>query len=102
VLVVMWVPRDARFLRTAAARPWVLCGQQSLEIFCLGIILSALGHFVLTEYGAGVPMQLAVNAAGIAVMFLTAGVIAWYKTVDRMPVLRPAAASGRSSDGVAQ
>jgi hypothetical protein len=102
VLVVMWVPRDARFLRTAAARPWVLCGQQSLEIFCLGIILSALGHFVLTEYGAGVPMQLAVNAAGIAVMFLTAGVIAWYKTVDRMPALRPAAASGRSSDGVAQ
>ena len=102
VLVVMWVPRDARFLRAAAARPWVLCGQQSLEIFCIGIILSALGHFVLTEYGAGVPMQLAVNAAGIAVMFLTAGVIAWYKTVDRMPVRRPAAASGRSSDGVAQ
>ena len=102
VLVVMWVPRDARFLRTAAARPWVLCGQQSLEIFCLGIILSALGHFILTEYGAGVPMQLAVNIAGIAVMFLTAWMIAWYKTVDRMPVLRPAAASGRPSDGIAE
>jgi hypothetical protein len=37
VLVVTYVPRDARFLRNAAARPWVLCGQQSLEIFCLGI-----------------------------------------------------------------
>jgi hypothetical protein len=102
VLVVTYVPRDARFLQNAAARPWVLCGQQSLEIFCLGIILSALGHFVLTEYGANVPMQLAVNAAGIAVMFLTAWVIAWYKTIDRMPVLRAATASGRSSDRAAQ
>jgi hypothetical protein len=80
----------------------VLCGQQSLEIFCLGIILSALAHFILTEYGASVTMQLAVNAAGIAVMFLTAQVIAWYKTVDRTPVLLPAAASRQSSDGVAE
>jgi hypothetical protein len=102
ILVVMLVPRDARFLQAAAARPLVLCGQQSLEIFCLGIILSALAHFILTEYGASVPMQLAVNAAGIAVMFLTAQVIAWYKTVDRMPVLGPAVASRQSSDGVAE
>jgi len=102
VLVAMRVPRDARFLASTAARPLVRCGQQSLEIFCLGIILSALGHFILTEYGAGVPMQLAVNIAGIAVMFLTAWMIAWYKTVDRMPVLRPAAASGRPSDGIAE
>jgi hypothetical protein len=102
VLVVMLVPRDARFLQAAAARPLVLCGQQSLEIFCLGIILSALAHFILTEYGASVPMQLAVNAAGIAAMFLTAQMIAWYKTVDRMPVLGPAVASRQSSDGVAE
>jgi hypothetical protein len=102
VLVAMRVPRDARFLASTAARPLVRCGQQSLEIFCLGIILSALGHFILTEYGAGVPMQLAVNIAGIAIMFLTAWMIAWYKTVDRMPVLRPAAVSGRPSDGIAE
>jgi hypothetical protein len=102
VLVATLVPRDARFPQATAARPLVLCGQQSLEIFCLGIILSALAHFILTEYGASVPMQLAVNAAGIAVMFLTARMIAWYKTVDRTPLLRPAVASSQSSDGVAE
>src|SRR5207253_2052195 len=76
--------------RAAAARPLVLCGQHSLEIFCLGIILSALGHFIVTEYGSSVAMQLAVNAAGIAVMFLTARMIDWYKAMDRMPMFQPA------------
>ena len=102
VLVALRVPREARFLRSAAARPFVLSGQQSLEIFCLGIILSALGHFILTEYGASIAMQLAVNMAGIAIMFLTARMIAWYKAVDRMPVLRTSPAAGRPSDGLAK
>ena len=100
VLVAVLVPRDARFLRAAAARPLVLCGQHSLEIFCLGIILSALGHFIVTEYGSSVAMQLAVNAAGIAVMFLTARMIDWYKAMDRMPMFQPAG-SRRSADEVA-
>src|SRR5207249_3034272 len=62
LLVATHVPRNARFLAGRAARPLVLCGQQSLEIFCLGILLSALGHFVLSEYDSQVGMQLAVNA----------------------------------------
>lgn len=102
VLVAMGVPREARFLRRTAARPLVLCGQQSLEIFCLSIILSALAHFILTEYSGAVPLQLAVNAAGIAIMFLTAWMIAWYKNVDRTPVLRATPTAGRSTEGVAE
>jgi hypothetical protein len=102
VLVAVRVRPEARFLRSAASRPFVLCGQQSLEIFCLGIVLSALAHFILTEYGAGVGLQLAANAVGIAVMFLTAEMLAWYKMVDRMPALRTASASTRPSDGVAK
>ena len=98
VLVAVWVPRDARFLGSAAARPLVQCGQQSLEIFCLGILLSALGHFILSEYDSGIMTQLAVNAAGITVMVLTAKMIGWYKTMDRMPTLQPAAASGRRDE----
>jgi len=102
VLVALRVPREAQFLQSTAARPLVLCGQQSLEIFCLGIILSVLAHFILTEYGGGVWMQLAANAAGITVMFLTAAMLAWYKMVDRMPPLRTVAAPGRPSDGIAK
>jgi hypothetical protein len=86
VLVAILVPRDARFLASRAARPLVLCGQQSLEIFCLGILLSALGHFVLVEYRSTIPVELAVNAAGIVMMVLIARMIAWYRDMDRMPV----------------
>src|SRR6266481_4418872 len=88
LLVATLVPRQARFLGSAAARPLVLCGQQSLEIFCLSILLSALGHFILAEYDSAIAMQLAVNAAGIVAMFLTAGMIDWYKAMDRMPLLQ--------------
>ena len=71
-VVAALVPRDAVILRSAAAKPLVLCGQQSLEVFCLGILLSALGHFVLSEYNSTIAVQLAVNLAGILAMCLTA------------------------------
>ena len=93
LLVAVHVPRTARFLASPAARPLVLCGQQSLEIFCLGILLSALGHFVLAEYAAAVPEQLAVNAAGIGTMFLAAKFLDWSKGMDRR-AMAPAAGRG--------
>src|SRR5271157_5379446 len=82
VVVAALVPPDAVFLRSAAVKPLILCGQQSLEIFCLGILLSALGHFVLSEYHSAIFLQLVVNLAGILMMCLTARMIAWYKTMS--------------------
>jgi hypothetical protein len=101
VLTAGWVPRDARFLSSAVARPLIRCGQHSLEIFCLGILLSALGHFILSEFDSGIIAQLAVNAAAIAMMLLTAKMIDWYKRMDRLPTLQPALAQ-RRRDGTAR
>jgi hypothetical protein len=83
VLVAALVPLDAKFLRSPAAKPLILCGQQSLEIFCLGILLSALGHFVLSEYDSAIVIQLAVNVAGVLAMVVTATMIDWYKIMGR-------------------
>jgi hypothetical protein len=97
-IVATAVPANTAFLRSLAAKPLVLCGQQSLEIFCLGILLSALGHFVLSEYDAAISIQLLVNLAGILVMCLTAGMLDWYKTMGRTQAPRFAAAqSGRGN-----
>ena len=97
-VVVIVVPANAAILRSSAAKPLVLCGQQSLEIFCLGILLSALGHFVLSEYDSAISIQLLVNLAGIVAMCLTAGMLDWYKTMGRTQTPRFAAAqSGRGN-----
>jgi hypothetical protein len=69
--------------------PLLLCGRHSLEIFCLGILLSALGHFILSEYDSGLAMQLLVNAGGVAVMIFTARVIDWYRVMERAPAAAP-------------
>jgi hypothetical protein len=79
------VKSDAIFLRSSTLRPIVLCGQQSLEIFCFGILLSALGHFLLSEYNSAIVTQLAVNVVGVLVLCSTAKMIDWYKSMGRAP-----------------
>jgi hypothetical protein len=79
------VSPESRFLRTAWARPVIICGQQSLYIFCIGIVLSVLGHFLLAEFSGGFVMQAAVNVIGIGVMIAVAALLDWFKTVSRRP-----------------
>jgi hypothetical protein len=90
VATTYFVRADARFLQWRALRPVVLSGQHSLQVFCLGILLSVLGHFVLSEIRGGVAMQIAVSAVGILLMIGTAALLEWYKEAGR-PAQRPPA-----------
>jgi hypothetical protein len=97
IVIVYLVPADGRFFGGRLARPLVMCGQQSLQIFCLGILLSVLGHFVLTEWNDTLPAQLAVNGAGILAMVGTAALLGWYRQMDRAssaPTVFAAAGTG--------
>ena len=85
------VAPNAKFLHYPLAKPLIRCGQQSLEVFCFGILLSALGHFLLSEYNSTILTQLAVNVAGILALCLTAKIIDWYKSMGRTPQLAGAA-----------
>jgi hypothetical protein len=78
LLVARLIHPQARFLASQAARPFVICGRNSLHIFCLGILLSVLGQLVLNEFFGGIPMQLAVSAAGIAIMIGIAALMEWF------------------------
>jgi hypothetical protein len=77
------VSPNTKFLCSSVARPLIWCGQQSLEVFCFGILLSALGHFFLSEYNSAIATQLAVNVVGILALCLTAKMIDWYKSMGR-------------------
>jgi hypothetical protein len=71
--------RDHPMFRSPYAEPIILCGQHSLNIFCLGIFLSFLGHFILVEVSRALPVHIAVSAAGILIMFGSAYFLAWSK-----------------------
>jgi hypothetical protein len=90
VLTVRIVPRDWPRLRSWWFRPAILCGQHSLEIFCLGVFLSFAAHFAMIEIDPGVGTQIALSLLGIAVMVATAALISWYKSIEgRSPRSRP-------------
>jgi hypothetical protein len=95
VVTVWFVPRDWPFLKNKLLWPVIVCGQHSLEIFCLGVFLSFAGHFVFTEVSNRVLTQIAVSIAGIAIMVGFAALITWYKGVERRgpgprpPVAKP-------------
>jgi hypothetical protein len=90
VVTVWFVPRDWPPLKWAIFRPAVLCGQHSLEIFCLGVFLAFAAHFAMGEISGSVSMQVGVSVVGIMVMIVTAIIISWYKEVEgRSPGSRP-------------
>jgi hypothetical protein len=78
-VTVRFLPRDWPGLRSPWLRPLILCGQHSLEIFCLGVFLAFAGHFVLAEISGGAAMHLVVSISGILIMWAVAWVISWYK-----------------------
>jgi hypothetical protein len=81
-VTVRFVRRDAPWLEWPVMRPLVMCGQHSLEVFCLGEFLSLGGYFINTELAAGFWTQLAVSATGILLMIATAALLDWYKTIE--------------------
>jgi hypothetical protein len=78
-LTVRFLPKDWSGLKSPWLRPLILCGQHSLEIFCLGVFLAFAGHFVLAEVGGGALTHALVSVSGILIMWGVAWVISWYK-----------------------
>ena len=82
VITVRFIPLDWPWLKSKYLQPMILCGQHSLEIFCFGIFLSFLGHFVTSEISRSVGMQIFISVLGILAMIGVASLISWYKTIE--------------------
>jgi len=78
-LTVRFLPKDWPGLKSPLLKPLILCGQHSLEIFCLGVFLAFAGHFVLAEGGGGAALHALVSLSGILIMSAVAWLISWYK-----------------------
>jgi hypothetical protein len=73
------VPKGWPGLRSPWLRPMILCGQHSLEIFCLGVFLAFAGYFLLAEISGGVGLHFLVALAGILIMSAVARLTSWHK-----------------------
>lgn len=71
-VAVRLTPHNWRGLSSPWATTTVRCGENSLAIFCLGVLLSLIGHVVLEKMSGAVPMQIVVSIIGIAFMIVTA------------------------------
>ena len=76
---------QARFLASSAAWPIIICGRNSLYIFCLGILLSVVGHLVLNEFFGGLAMQFTVSVAGVVIMIAVAALLEWFVAAQGTP-----------------
>jgi len=88
-LIVRILPRDWAGLEWPVFRPAIICGQQSLEVFCVGIFLSAAAHVALVEVSNSIWMQVLVSLLGIALMCAVAWYRSWSKQQDKRPVASP-------------
>jgi hypothetical protein len=91
LVYVIWITTrpDEAFFRGRLARPIVVCGRNSLNIFCLGVFLSMLGDVALTAASHRISAQLLVNLLGCGLMISVA------YSLDRLRSLRRPAAMPR-------
>jgi len=81
-VVTRFMPKDWPGLEWRIFRPLIVCGQQSLTVFCLGVFLSFAGHFALLLSWGSLLAQILVSVSGVAIMTLAAYYISWSKRQD--------------------
>ncbi len=77
-----FVPKNWRGLTSPILSPLIVCGEQSLSVFCAGVFLSFAGHFVLVTGSGSVAQQILVSLCGIVIMTLVANYVSWSKRQD--------------------
>jgi hypothetical protein len=70
------LPCSLPVLRTPLLRPLVQCGEYSLVIYCISVLLSFAAHAILNLGWNDLVSQTLVSFAGLAVMAATASVLA--------------------------
>ena len=72
VLATWLVPRNWRALKTPVMRGAIRCGQNSLPIYCLGVLLAFVSQMALLDISNGLAMQIALSVGGIMAMIVSA------------------------------
>jgi hypothetical protein len=82
IALLCWrlLPVDVPALRGCLLRPLVQCGEYSLAIYCMSVLLSFAAHALLSTSGNGPVLQILFSAAGIAILATAAN---FFARIDR-------------------
>lgn len=83
IVVVRLSPRHWSGLPKPLIRALIRCGENSLAIYCFGVLLDFMGLVILTEVSGTFAMQTAVSVAGIMLMIAAATLLTWEAKLDR-------------------
>ncbi|OAE99927.1 hypothetical protein AYJ54_32090 [Bradyrhizobium centrolobii] len=78
VCVTNLVPAHWAALRSRVLLGAVRCGENSLEVYCVGVLLSLAAYIVLRTVSDGVLAQVVVSATGIALLTVFATLLTWF------------------------
>lgn len=83
ILVSQLVPSDWPSLMKPAMRATIRCGENSLAIYCIGVLLSFIGFAIISSFSGALLVQAAISIGGIAVMIAAANLMTLASRQDR-------------------
>ncbi|MBS0642843.1 MAG: OpgC domain-containing protein [Proteobacteria bacterium] len=83
VIVADRLGPNAGVFHARLSRAVILCGQHSLEIFCLTTVLAVPGEWILDSVNYDLRMQFVVIMTGLLLMTGYAALLRWFRTSDR-------------------
>jgi hypothetical protein len=84
ILAAKIVPHTWRRPTTLLMRGAVRCGESSLPIYCLGVLLALAGYVALLDLSDRLPMQITLSLGGILIMIVAAMFLNSIKTKSKM------------------
>ena len=83
LVVVRLTPRHWQGLPKPLITALIRCGENSLALYCFGVLLAFIGFVILTEFSNAPAIHVVVSLAGIALMTGTATLLTWEAKLDR-------------------
>jgi hypothetical protein len=83
ILAARFVPENREEPVNPVLLAAIRCGENSLEVYCLGVLLSLVSHMLLVQVYGGVTAQIALSIAGIVMLVAFATWSSWVGVASR-------------------
>lgn len=75
IVALQFIPRNWEGLSTPVLSCAKCCGQNSLPIYCFGVLLALASQLTMLDLSEGLAMQIVVSVAGVLMMIVVARVL---------------------------